>query len=138
MGLFRAVSPQCFLLRSLLLLVPQRDWSPGKADPTAQLQPMLGAPEPRCQRPQPLPCTVPRGRQGVPARGQVGPGGPPARAAWPPACWQEPRAFSWAPSLLMLFTTSSQRVSLSPSAPQQSVGTQGRPARKTASSLWQN
>lgn len=104
MGLFRAVSPQCFLLRSLLLLVPQRDWSPGKADPTAQLQPMLGAPEPRCQRPQPLPCTVPRGRQGVPARGQVGPGGPPARAAWPPACWQEPRAFSWAPSLLMLFT----------------------------------
>ena len=65
----------CFLLLSLLLLIPLRGWSPGKADPTAQLQAMLGAPEARCQPPHMV--TVPGGRQGVSAWGQVGLGSPP-------------------------------------------------------------
>ena len=66
---------RCFLLFPLLLLILLQSWSPGKADPTAQLQAMLGAPEARCQRPHVV--TVPGGRQGVSARGQVGLGSPP-------------------------------------------------------------
>ena len=61
------------------------------------------------------------------------------------ACCLAPGLLAGAPCLQLgsvaayaVHQTSSQRVSLSPSAPQQSVGTQGRPTRKTASSLWQN
>lgn len=72
--------------------------------PTAQLQPMLGAPEARCQPPTPRHVQCPVADRVCLHGGRWGREALP-RAAWPPACWQEPRPLSWALSLLTLSTT---------------------------------